>query len=91
MKITLSTQVMNKLAPGGKIMKWIYTKDFPREVKRYCEEHQLSYSQFARNIGVGRCSIYDWIKGRSFPRAELYEKVVFLLLEENENERNKEE
>lgn len=61
------------------------------EVKRYCEEHQLSYSQFARNIGVGRCSIYDWIEGRSFPRAELYEKVVFLLLGENGNERNKEE
>ena len=69
-------------------MKWIYTKDFPREVKRYCKEHQLSYSQFARKIGVGRCSIHDWIEGRSFPRVELYEKVVFLLLGEDENERN---
>lgn len=69
-------------------MNWIYTKDFPQAIKDYCEHKQISYRQLSRDLGVGKSSIHDWIEGRSFPRAELYEKVVLFLLEDNRNETN---
>jgi len=66
-------------------MEWIPLDELPNRILQYCERNKLTREEFGARVGASRQSVNDWVSKRFYPKITVYEKIL-QLLQESDNE-----
>lgn len=62
-------------------MLYIKTEDFPAILLQYLEKAGKTQVAFARELGVPKQTVSNWVKGRNMPSYKRLEKILEMMEE----------
>lgn len=81
-RILILREVLNNNTQQEEVkMLYIKTEDFPAILLQYLEKAGKTQAAFARELGVPKQTVSNWVKGRNMPSYKRLEKILEMMEE----------